>query len=372
MRQLLTGGTASVIVDGQAGSCGKGKIAAYLALREKPTIVVANFGPNAGHTVYLNDGTKLIFRHLPAACVSSGSVIVIGAGAVIDVAILQAEIAQAENSGISVSDRLFIHPRAAIISKEDQAAEADGWGIASTGKGVGMSQARKLMRRDPSVLACNDSFCSQYTGMLERTPDYLVSMLQARATMLIETSQGFDLCINHGVAYPFCTARQISTAQALADSGLPPTCLGRVFGVVRPWPIRVGNTAVGESGPYASDSIELSWDHVAEYAGMNEAQKAEMLAQEITTVTGRQRRVFSFSHQRLSLFSRMVGPTDLCLTFADQIDVNVRGVSNVGQFSSGVMDAVLKIEDTARVPVRFIGTGPLTNDLVELSAVEVP
>lgn len=367
MKGLLQAGTATVIVDGQAGSCGKGKIAAYLGLRESPTIVVSNFGPNAGHTVYHKEH-KLVFRHLPAACVSSGSVIVLGAGSVIDVKVLQNEIKQTEAAGVSVRDRLFIHPRAVVIDETDRNAEAGGWGIASTGKGVGAAMARKLRRSSDLCIAWKDSFCSQFTGMLDTVPDYLAGMIANHASVLIETSQGFDLCINHGVSYPYCTARQVSATQALADCGLPATCLGRVFGVVRPWPIRVGNTEIGESGPYASDAVELDWHHVAEFAGMNAEQEDAMLDQEVTTVTGRQRRVFSFSNKRLRQFANMVGPTDLVLTFADQIDVNARGASNPSELGSAVMDVVSNIEGVSRVPIRFVGTGPGTDDIVELTA----
>ena len=44
--------TVTVVIGGFFGDEGKGKIISYLALKDKPTIVVrGGAGPNAGHTI---------------------------------------------------------------------------------------------------------------------------------------------------------------------------------------------------------------------------------------------------------------------------------------------------------------------------------
>ncbi len=373
----MTNSSVSVIVDAQAGSSGKGKLAAYLALRYQPDVAVANFGPNAGHTVWLN-GQRIVFRHLPSSCVYHGCKLVMSAGALIDLHVLHEEIRTVEKLGIPIRERLFIHPRCAIIEDSDKEREAeDVHRIASTMKGVGASAARKLRRIESVRLAQDVVELADYVDRWGEH-DWLSTGIQHHGwKVLLETSQGFDLDINHGLSYPYCTSRQVSAVQALADAGLPAFLLNQVYGIVRPFPIRVGNvdqrpgkpTNDGWSGPYWRDNTETGWHKIAKDAGMDDFRTAAMLRAEITTVTGRQRRVFTFSHERLRHFVRMVGPTSLVLAFADQIDAAAynMGEADGPQLPQRVLDFVHMLDNTS-VPVRFVSTGPEVTQMVDLGA----
>lgn len=44
----------TVVIDGQAGSCGKGKICGYLSKKDNFSISTNNWSTNAGHT-YVSD-----------------------------------------------------------------------------------------------------------------------------------------------------------------------------------------------------------------------------------------------------------------------------------------------------------------------------
>jgi len=372
----------TIIIDVQAGSGGKGKVAAYLALEDQPDIVAASFGPNAGHTVY-HKGHKLIFRHLPAGSVWKDAEIIIGASAVIDLAVLEAEIEMLEKAGVMVRDRLLIHPRAVVIQECDRENEAALLrGISSTMKGVGSAQARKVMR---TAKLAGDfltlrNFTEPYNNW--RISDALAEGREVQ----IETSQGFDLCINHGVSYPFCTSRQINASQVLADFALPPSTRTEVVGVVRPFPIRVGNISETEtSGPYADDSKETTWEQIAKDAGMSPKGYADLLEQEKTTVTQRQRRVFTFSFNRFRRFCDVNDPAYIALNFADQIDWTDRGLSaktrirdlNWSLISQKTRDFIERLDacwdfegakygDDPYAGVKLVGTGPGIEQVVDL------
>lgn len=47
----------TVVIDGQAGSCGKGKICGYIAQKDNMEISTNNWSSNAGHT-YVKDNDK--------------------------------------------------------------------------------------------------------------------------------------------------------------------------------------------------------------------------------------------------------------------------------------------------------------------------
>ena len=62
----------TIVVGGQYGGEGKGKIVAHLAKRDNPDFVVRCGGPNSGHTVHLKDQIFRL-RMLPAGFVNSKS-----------------------------------------------------------------------------------------------------------------------------------------------------------------------------------------------------------------------------------------------------------------------------------------------------------
>ena len=78
----------TIVIDGQAGSCGKGKIGGYLAKKEKFEISTNNWSSNAGHTFVDNNGNKVIVSHLPIAIVNPKTKLLINAGAIITPEIL--------------------------------------------------------------------------------------------------------------------------------------------------------------------------------------------------------------------------------------------------------------------------------------------
>ncbi|MBU6232375.1 adenylosuccinate synthetase, partial [Patescibacteria group bacterium] len=107
-------------------------------------------GANAGHTFFHND-EKFVARSIPCGWVNPDAEIVIGPGAVIDVAVLKEELEYIEDKGYSVRSRLWIDGKAGIITEEQHHFEGgvDGYAhqnIGSTGEGVGISRIARINR----------------------------------------------------------------------------------------------------------------------------------------------------------------------------------------------------------------------------------
>jgi adenylosuccinate synthase len=359
---LYTKGAVTVVLGGQAGSEGKGKFAGYLALKDNFKVAVSNFMPNAGHTWVSDEGEKVMVQQLPQAVVNKNTDLFISAGAAIDIKTLMNEIHRHE-----AWHRVFIHPRALIIEQKHKDAEAASLNrISSTLKGCGHALADKVAR-DPDVKLARDiEELSSYVVPEGKFSRLLMYYLQEGIDIMVECPQGFDLDVNHGLEYPYCTSRQTITAQAIADAGLPPQVVDEVVAVIRPYPIRVGNVydkdgnLVGTSGTYL-DSEEITWEEVARRGGVPRETISEY-----TTVTGKLRRVFEPNWKRLRQMVEVNGVTQIALNFANYIDYSVTGARTPEELTPKVWDFINKIEDETGVKVTLIGTGAKDSDIVDL------
>src|SRR4051794_18233556 len=110
----------SVVVGGQYGSEGKGKVALYIARQSDAAAVVRVGGPNSGHTGIDDQGRPWIFRQLPASCLARNALVVLPAGSLIDVEILRREIEQVRFD----EKRLFVDRRATVVTPEHRRSES--------------------------------------------------------------------------------------------------------------------------------------------------------------------------------------------------------------------------------------------------------
>src|SRR5713226_1560865 len=95
----------SVVVGGQFGSEGKGKVALHAARAKNAAIVVRVGGTNSGHTAVDDAGVTWSLRQLPVS-VLSGATALLPAGAIIDPDIFLAEVS-----------RLGLPPDRVIVSR---------------------------------------------------------------------------------------------------------------------------------------------------------------------------------------------------------------------------------------------------------------
>jgi len=342
---------AYVLVDGQFGSTGKGLLAGFLAEygAGKITHVTTNAGPNSGHTAYMwqknREDLKVMTQQIPVASVFLRKMgydvdTLLNAGAVIDPAILAAECL---TYGFTSERVLSIHPNAALIGEKDK---SDDRGtvhlIAGTGKGVGPAQAAKIMRQH-GLNAIASSF---YQPMFpaRRRPDLTWDRYWdwSEDVVFVETAQGYSLGVNSHRFYPNVTSRECTVMQALADARIPAQKLKKVVACYRTFPIRVGDTENSSGGCY-EDQVETSWEELG-------------LEPELTTVTKRRRRVFTWSRVqfRESIAANM--PDLVFLNFCNYLQANMLSalVENI------IEDCILVM---GKVPDILLGTGPRSEDI---------
>ena len=375
----MQSGKFNIVTDGQWGSCGKGLIATSLAYTHRPEIISTTNMSNAGHTAVNVDGEAFVAKALPSGtilkkwCEYYSPSIVVGPSAAFDLNQMLKEI---EHCG--VQDTVCIHPRSGVITDEHKQRETDIESgtkhIATTMQGCGAFLADKIMRRKDLKLARDypelheyvnriNNFAIKYNTKDELSfPRILKLLMDNGDTIIHEGSQGFSLDINHGSHYPQCTSRGTTAMQNAADMGINNSYIGDIYLVIRPYPIRVGNViengkTVGYSGDCYNDHCETTWESVAKEAGA----PPEVMAGELTTVTKRLRRVFTFSKTQLLDAVTVNGATKIALNFANYIDWSCYGINEYSKLPPKVIDFILMIENLTGIPVTVVGTGPQIN-----------
>lgn len=351
---LLKPGSVNVVMGGQFGSEGKGKTYGHLYATEKVDLAVCDFMPNAGHTCHLPGecNTKVVSKILPLGA-WFGVPCAIGPHAVFSLPRLLQEVESVRL--LYPNFHPVIHPLACVLTEDNIAKEQAGMrGISSTMQGSAEALIDKIRRPvdGGGSLAGGNRLLGSMWNWIGDTFKLVQSTVRAGGTVLAETAQGFDLGLNNGYAYPFCTSRDCMVGRVLDNAGVSPRMLGNIIGVLRTFPIRVGNVEGGWSGPHYEDQYELTWGAVSEIRGIP--------TEERTTVTNRIRRVFSFSMQQLERFLSTVMPDYLVLNFADYLPENT------------LYELMRKICTSASehgVRLTTLGTGPLSTDVVEVSTL---
>jgi len=366
----------NIVTDGQWGSTGKGLITTALASIHKPEILSTTNMANAGHTAVWDSDRKFIAKALPSAAALKtwmddyNPTIVIGPSAALHIDQLLKEIDETK------TEDLIIHPRSGVITKDHQTSECDldsgTKHIASTMQGCGAFLADKIMRRKELKLARDYDELDKYVYKGDSLPQTLYNRIMYEDhTMLHEGSQGFSLDINHGSHYPNCTSRGTTAIQNVADMGLPLHCVGDIYLVIRPYPIRVGNVVendkvVGHSGGCYDDHEEMTWEQIMADSGAPESIANNICKTELTTVTKRLRRAFGFSNKQLKQAVLSNGATKIALNFANYIDWSCYQCNEYEKLPTKVMDFIHMVEDNAGIPVSVVGTGPNNNDICVL------
>ena len=252
------------VIDGEAGSCGKAKVVGEIATDKsiKLGAAVTNCMPNAGHTFVDKNGNKTVFRNIPVSSVNPNTELFIGPGSAIDMDTFVEEYANA--SKYLKNRKIYVHEMVPLIEKRHKDHERENIKSGSTFKGCGAVTQEKVIR-DKKLKFFKDFknaiVCSNYEW-LERLYKHLDN---PEEYVILEGAQGCDLDLNHSGNYPYVTSRNVSTAQLLADSGIPPERLLETIMVIRPFPIRISNfTTQGDfiySGNCGNGS-PLTWTQI--------------------------------------------------------------------------------------------------------------
>ncbi len=330
---------AIVLVGAQWGDEGKGKATDLLGGRVD-YVVRYQGGNNAGHTVVIGD-KKFALHLLPSGILTPEVVPVIGNGVVIDAGVLFQEIDGLEAKGVDTS-RLLISANAHLITSYhvtlDKVTERflGNAKIGTTGRGIGPTYADKISRvgirvqdlfdekllRDKvegALVNKNQSLVKVFNrraisvdevveellGYVDRLRPYVAdtSLLLNKAldddkVVLLEGGQGTLLDVDHGT-YPYVTSSNPTAGGACAGSGIGPTKITGVIGILKAYTTRVG------SGPFPTELFD------------EDGEKLRTIGGERGVTTGRARRCGWFDAPIARYATRVNGLTDIFLTKLD-------------------------------------------------------
>jgi adenylosuccinate synthase len=325
----------TIVVGGQYGSEGKGKVCYLIARDTDARVAVRVGGPNSGHTV-VEDGRRTILRQLPTAALLPEVLCVLPAGSYIDVGVLLSEV----HALRLPSDRLVIDRRATLVTPEAKQSEAAGdlqSRIGSTLSGTGAAVSARVARNHSVIFAEDDPRLGPYLG---DTPSVLRSHRNDR--VVIEGTQGIGLSLLHSPEFPFVTSRETSAAAALSETGLSPFDVDDIVLVLRAFPIRVA----GNSGPLKA---ETDWETVRQM-GSHDHDLTEY-----TSVTGRVRRVAQFDPEIVVRAMAINAPTTVAMNHLDYVD---HRSCESGAVTDRVAAFLEEIESAIGRRIDLLGLGP--------------
>jgi adenylosuccinate synthase len=328
----------TVVVGGQFGSEGKGKVAHLLAKDMNASVAVRVGGPNSGHTVVSPAGEAVVLRQLPTASILPGITCVLGAGSYINPDILLAELGR---TGLT-PDRLLIDPRAIVVTRADELRESEGTlqrSIGSTQSGTGSAVLSRISRTGDVTLAKNEPRLKEF---VRPVVPFMRDRLEDGQRIIVEGTQGFGLSLLHSQYYPYVTSRDTTAAGFVSEAGLSPLDVDDIVMVLRAFPIRVS----GNSGPLPN---EFTWDEVTAESG------SDSPLIEHTSVTKKVRRVARFDPEVVLRAIMVNRPTRLVLNHVDYIDASCHGMETLSPRASQFVD---RVESLISRPVDYIGISP--------------
>lgn len=328
----------TVVVGGQFGSEGKGKVAHYLARKMNASVAIRCGGPNSGHTVIDPNGNPIIFQQLPTASILPDISIVLCAGMYIDLEILHKEIEIAKLS----TSRLFIDPNAVIITPEIKQAEKDCGlvnSIGSTGSGTGEAVIRRIQRYKEIFFAKEDPSLSKF---IKDTKTFLRKEIEKGSRVILEGTQGYGLSLLHSPFYPYVTSRDTTAAGFLSEAGLSPIDVDDIVLTLRTFPIRVS----GNSGPLPH---EINWDVITKESGSTK------YLVEYTSVSNRVRRVARFDKEIINHAIANSNPSKIILNHIDYLDATCFEKEFL---TEKAISYIKDLEFQLRIQFTHIGTSP--------------
>ncbi len=348
-----------VVVGGQFGSEGKGKIAAFIAQQEQMDICIRCGGPNSGHSFVDRDGKTVVVRQLPTGFVNERTRLLIPAGALIDPLVLQGEI----ESLALPSDRIGIDPNCFVIEERDRETERTlglRERLSSTLCGVGAAVARRVLRGPDARTAKDVSSESPWLkGLIVKDGvSYEVNRaLDLGQRVLIEGTQGFGLSLFHSGYYPHCTSRDTTAAGFLSEVGVSPRLVTEIVVVLRTYPIRV-------AGKQAGPLDDITWEDIRKSSGYPRE------IEERTSVTNKVRRVGRFDWELARSAVRINRPSRIAINGLDYLDYANYGLRHVGSLSEKASSFVRDLEKDLATPIRYLGVGPSLDHIIDCGARE--
>ena len=331
---------AVVLIGAQWGDEGKGKATDLLGGRVQ-WVVRYQGGNNAGHTVVLPNGENFALRLIPSGILTPGVTNVIGNGVVVDPGALLDELAGLEARGVDTTrlhlsaDAHLLMPYHVAIDKVSERFLGKAKS-GTTGRGIGPAYQDKVARvgvrvadvldekilrqKVEAALEFKNQVLSKIYNRKALDPEQVVAEVLEQAqgfryriadtrrelnealergeTILLEGSQGTLLDVDHGT-YPFVTSSNPTAGGAAVGSGIGPTRITTVLGILKAYTTRVG------SGPFPTELHDEMGEYLRKTGG------------EVGVNTGRPRRCGWFDAVIARYATRVNGITDFFLTKLD-------------------------------------------------------
>jgi adenylosuccinate synthase len=328
----------TVVVGGQFGSEAKGKVISFLA--HEFDLAVRTGSPNAGHTVL--DGAEIYrLQQVPATFLNKRCILCIGAGALISPDILKSEVEKTKTR-----ERLFIDSQAGIIEGKHLQQEGElVENIGSTGKGCGAALIDRIWRKDFKL--AKDVLKDEY--QIADVSEIINKGIDEGKNILVEGTQGLGLSLYHGI-YPHVTSRDTTAANFIAEAGISPLAVKEIILVIRTYPIRVA----GPSGPLP---YETSWADLSKKIGKEVV--------EMTTVTGKVRRVAEFDIEIVKKAIQVNRPTQIALQFLNYVYPEDEDKTNWDDLTDASKKYIKALEKDFDVPITLVGTGSGSKSMID-------
>jgi adenylosuccinate synthase len=348
-----------VVVGGQFGSEGKGKISAYLTRYEAIDICVRCGGPNSGHSFYDDDGRLNILRQLPTGFINSRTRLLLPAGALVNPSVLASELKIVSDA----NRRVGIDANAFIIESRDQEYEKQiglRERLSSTLCGVGAAQSRRILRGVDSRLAKDAAIDFPWLKpLITNVSEEVNTALDAEKKVLIEGTQGFGLSLYHSPYYPQTTSRDVTASAFLSEVGVSPRRVTHIVLVLRTFPIRVAGE---QAGPLKR---EITWEQ------LRKESDCPTDISEITSVTNQIRRVGRFDWELASKAAQVNAPTVVAINGLDYLNYANHRTLQYEKLTLRARAFVDKLETELSTPVTMLGTGSSIRDIIFRDKINV-
>ncbi|ULA68550.1 MAG: Adenylosuccinate synthetase [Nitrospira sp.] len=338
----------TVIVGGQFGSEGKGKVTSHLALRDNVDIVVRCGGPNSGHTVDV-EGQRYELRSLPAGFINPGTRLLLAAGCLINPEILLTEV---KSTGTDPR-RVGVDRYAGIISPSEGEEEAElrlRDRLGSTLSGTGIGVANRVLRKPDFKLAEDVPELQEFLTDVSAEVNEAVDK---NGKVLIEGTQGFGLSVYHSPHYPYATSRDTTASGFLSEVGVSPRLVTDIIMAIRTFPIRVA----GNSGPLKD---EITWEELRERSGYPTDIR------EFTTTTKKLRRLGLFDLELVRRAALVNRPTQIALHGIDYLSWHNKSLREYEELTSDTKSFIERMEPFFSSMISMIGTGPANEELIDV------
>jgi adenylosuccinate synthase len=330
--------SANIVIGGFWGDEGKGVVSAWEAFR---TVSLGVFrgcgGANPEHGMFIDDHYVKV-NQLPLGFILQECMIGLGPGTAVDPVKFLYEVKRFHLT----PEKVRVDPRCPIITAAnitDEQANSNMKAIGSTFSGTGIAMAHAALRIAPIAEDIHE-----LQPYLDDVPA-LANKLAEKGAINLEGTQGTFLSRYHG-EYPNVTSVDVTAPSVAAGVGLNFRAVKDVIVAVKALPTREGSGPLGDVEEFTPE--EMKRLGIEEYSSIVDLETGEHQIR---------RKAKSIDDALLKRIIMLNGANKLALTFAEQYDPEVQGITKWSGLTNKVRELIERIEDATNVEVSLVNTG---------------